>query len=141
MKEHLRKLAELQAERDQNEATWLRHILTLAAGALALLASFAAKEPSEGLAQSFLVATWICLAIGIGGGAAATYGTTDLARRLADTHREQINNWIETGQRMELVSRVQMNWWLRKCKVLMLVSLLAGVLCLTAYAIITTLGL
>ena len=49
----IEKVALLNKESDEREATWLRHVLTLAGGALALLAALRQPEPLEGLDRDF----------------------------------------------------------------------------------------
>ena len=49
----IEKVALLNKESDEREATWLRHVLTLAGGALALLAALRQPEPLEGPRPGF----------------------------------------------------------------------------------------
>ena len=116
----------------QNEATWLRHILTLAGGALTLLAVLGPTPPPEGVSQYLLAATWAFLGIGIASGAAATYLDVDRAKKSTEMLLQMLK-----GHSPPVRSR---NIYLLLCKHVMIVSLLAAVLCLAGYAIINTLG-
>ena len=67
--------ADLQNKALEVEAAWLRHIRTLAAGALAVLAGLEPTVPETGPARHLLAATWACLGLGIVTGGAAIHLT------------------------------------------------------------------
>ena len=135
------KFVELDEKQAQSEALWLRQLLTLAAGALAILAGLGPDAPSESFAQYFLAATWACLAIGISSGGAATYIATDRAKAAADAYGEELHKSINQRDYKPQLLWASPTPILRICKPLMIFSLLAAVLSLAAYAIITTLNL
>ena len=141
MYENLRKLVELTDDVQQAETVWLRHVLTLAAGALAILAGLGLEVPpdDDGLARYFLAATWACLGLGIASGAAATYVETSRARDAARRFLEELARSIEDETPMPAEIVAHSNWLLRGCKPLMIFSLLTAVVCLVAYSAITTL--
>ena len=139
-------LVKENSKHEERETVWLRQILTLAAGALAagalaILAGLGPDAPSDGLAQYFLAATWACLGVGITSGAAATYVTVNLTKRIADKLREALVETAEHGEPKSEVFGANKNRWLVLSKWIMTCSLLTAVLCLAAYAMIRTLGL
>ena len=139
MYEKIEKYAGLVKKGHEVEVAWLRQILTLAAGALALLAGLGPEVPADGLARLLLAATWACLGVGIIAGAAATYVEVDRARASADVFGEQISRELDMKPTRSLIP-VPTNRLFLLCKPLMVVSLLAAVVCLTGFAIITTLA-
>ena len=135
----LKRIVELDEKRDEQQALWLRQILTLAAGALAILAGLGPAAPTEGPAKYFLSATWASLGIGIVSGAAATYLAVSHANKTANTYRAQFNKDIENKTQSKGFIHVPRNKWLARSMPVMIFSLLAAVLCLAAYAIVVTL--
>ena len=161
----------LDRERDEREAIWLRQVLILASGALAVLAGLGPAVPSEGLAKYFLTATWGLLGVGITTGAAATYTAANHAKRVAERYRSHLEE--STARVDEYEERIRKSDMFRKSedaieersdieveidygpgydtvpknkalvvsKSAMILSLLVAVLCLATYAIIRTLGI
>lgn len=166
----IEKVVQLDRESDEREAIWLRQVLVLAAGALAVLAALGPAAPPGGAAQALLAATWGLLGLGIASGAAATYMAVDHAKRVAKRYRKHIVDSIDRIEEFE--GRIEHSGDFREstdaieessdieeeisdgpgldtvprsvvlvaCKPVMLLSLLAAVLCLAAYAITTTLA-
>ena len=138
--QRLRHFADLISKGHESEAIWLRQILTLAAGALALLAGLGPDVPPEGLGKYLLVTTtWAGLGLGIVFGAAATYIETDRATRSAAAFGEYLVRLLEQKPSLPFVS-VPVNKLYVVCKPLMVISLLISVCSLTFFAIITTLA-
>ena len=117
----------------------LRQILTLAAGALALLAGLGPDIPSDGPSKYLLATTWAGLGLGIVFGAAATYIDADRAMRSAVLFSKHLLRVIEQESSSPLIP-VPPNRLYALCKPLMVISLLIAVVCLTAFAITTTLA-
>ena len=143
----LEKLADLTNRALEAEAAWLRQILTVAGGALALLAGLGPEVPAEGSARDFLAATWVLLGFGIVTGSAATYAVVSRAKWIASAFRAELERphaaRIEKKDPPELAwahLQLRMNPILQLCKPLMVFSLLAAVFCLTAYAMEITLA-
>ena len=129
---------ELRKKSIDTEIVWTRQILTLAAGALALLAGLGPDVPAEGYARYFLATTWVCLGFGIVAGAAATYLAAHLAGQEAeDALLEAVLRTDTPPSPRKVFEWTNRLLWL--CMPLMVVSLLAAVICLTAYAALTTL--
>ena len=139
MNQKIEQYADLVNKGLEIEVVWLRQILTLAAGALALLAGLGPEVPPDGPARLLLAATWACLGLGIIAGAAATYVEVDRARSSANAFGEQITRELHKKPTRKLIS-VRTNRVYLLCKPLMIVSLLAAVVCLAGFAIITTLA-
>ena len=72
MNQKIEQYADLVNKGFEVEVVWLRQILTLAAGALALLAGLGPEVPPDGPARLVLAATCAFLAFGIIAGAAPT---------------------------------------------------------------------
>ena len=83
MEPRIKQYVELITKEHEVEVTWLRQILTLAAGALALLAGLGPDVPSDGLGKYLLATTWAGLGLGIVAGAAATYIEVNRAKTAA----------------------------------------------------------
>ena len=81
--QRIKQYAYLISKGHEIEATWLRQILALAAGALALLAGLGPYVPPEGPSKYFLATTWVGLGLGIIFGAVATYIDADRATKSA----------------------------------------------------------
>ena len=140
LQEGVEEIWRLDEKRYEQEAVWLRQILTLSAGALAILAGLGPPVSSEGFAQYFLAATWAFLGMGIASGAAATYLVVNRANKLALSYREKLAQKTRERDESAFVIYAPRNPWLSRCKPMMICSLLGAVLCVTAYAIVTTLG-
>lgn len=139
MQDKFEKYADLVNRGHRAEVAWFRHVLTLAAGALALLVGLGPENPPNGPARWLLAATWACLGLGIILGAAATYVEVDWARSSARAYGEQISRELNNKPTKQLVS-VPTNRVFALCKPLMILTLLAAVGCLTAYSMIRTLA-
>lgn len=118
------------------EVSWYRHILTLSAGALALLAGFPPEEQVPKLSLTFLISAWVLLGLGIILGAIATYTEVYrrnyLARRLWLLWQDHIH---EHSIPEELLEEKTVPLYLRLSKVWMLVVLSIALICFVAYAI------
>ena len=139
MEQRIKQYAELITTGHEVEVTWLRQILTLAAGALVLLAGLGPDIPSDGPAKYLLATTWAGLGLGIVAGAAATYVEVNRAGTAAIRFGEHLLRIIENQPSSPLIS-IPPNRLYVICKPLMIISLLVAVVCLTAYAITTTLA-
>ena len=139
MEQRIKQYAELITKGHEVEVTWLRQVLTLAVGALALLAGLGPDVPSDGLGKYLLATTWAGLGLGIVAGAAATYVEVNRATTAAIRFGEHLLRIIENQPSSPLIS-LPPNRLYVICKPVMLISLLVAVVCLTAYAITTTLA-
>ena len=136
-----KQLIELRQKQADLQANWDRQAVTLASGALALLAGLGPPTPA-GFEKYFLAATWVFLGLGIVSGAAATYLHVSAAKNLANKFHEQLLNSIQNDR--ELSPNVPIVAHPHKVfswsKPLMVISLLLAVCNLVAYAVITTIG-
>lgn len=139
MYEKIEKYANLVRKSHEVEVAWLRHVLTLAAGALALLAGLGPEVPADGPARFLLAATWAFLGAGIVAGAGATYIEVDRARSSVNVYGEQIQRELD-NQPTKAVMSAPTNRLFELCKPAMILSLLGAVVCLTAYSIGITLA-
>lgn len=136
---HLEHLTLLQQKHLDAEGAWLRQLLALAAGGLALLAGL--SPPATGIGRYFLAGTWVFLGTGILAGAAATYAEADRAARLADRFREELQRSLAEPEHPPMCAIVaaspsKIYSW---AKPVMLTALPGAVACLVTYATITTL--
>ena len=138
MDEKWAKYNDLLRKSFEADITWIRQILTLAAGAFALLVGLGLDVPSEGSARYFLAATWVCLGLGVLAGAAAIYLDAHFAWQDAVDASFQARLKTDTppspSRTFEWTTTL-----LGLCKPLMVVSLLTAVICLATYAVMTTL--
>ena len=139
MEQRIKQYAELITKGQEVEATWLRQVLTIAAGTLALLAGLGPDVPSDGAGKYLLATTWAGLGLGIVAAAAATYIEVNRARTAAIHFGEHLLRIMENQPSSPLIS-IPPNRIYVISKPVMLVSLLVSVVCLTAYAITTTLA-
>ena len=137
--QQIRQYVDLISKGHEIEATWLRQILTLAAGALALLAGLGPEIPSDGPSKYLLATTWAGLGLGIVFGAAATYIETDRAKKSTVLFGEHLLRVMEQESSSPIIP-VPPNRLYVLCKPLMVISLLIAVISLTAFAITTTLA-
>ena len=137
--ERIKQYADLISKGHEIEATWLRQILALAAGALALLAGLGPYVPPEGPSKYFLATTWVGLGLGIIFGAVATYIDADRATKSAVLFGKHLLRVVEKKPSSPLIA-VPPNKLYVICKPLMVISLLIAVVFLVAFAITTTLA-
>ena len=141
MEQRIKQYAELITKGHDVEVTWLRQVLTLAAGTLAILAGLGPDVPSEEPDKYLLATTWAGLGLGIVTGAAATYVEVNRARTAAVRFGEHLLRITENqNQPSSPLISIPPNRLYVICKPVMLISLLVAVACLTAYAITTTLA-
>ena len=137
----VKQLIELRQKQADAQATWERQVVTVASGALALLAGLGPPTPT-GVGKYFLAATWVFLGLGIVFGAAATYLHVSAAKNLANKFQEQLLNSIQNEKDLSpnvpIVAHPNKIYSLSKP--VMVVSLLLAVCCLVTYAVITTIG-
>jgi len=136
----IKQLVELQNEANLLSAAWLRQLLTLASGSLAILAGLSPHTHSN-IDKYFLVATWVFLGLGIIFGAAATYLEVNRASRLVLEFRSQVELSLHAGQDGQLSSLIfahPQKFYLAS-KYIMVYSLLLSVVSLVSYAVLSTL--
>ena len=137
--QRIKQYADLISKGHEIEANWLRQILALAAGALALLAGLGPDVPSDGSSKYFLATTWAALGLGIVFGAVATYIDADRATKSAVLFGKHLLRDIEGKPSSPLIAVPPSRLYVI-CKPLMVTSLLIAVVCLTAFSITTTLA-
>lgn len=135
---HVNQLLELRQRQSDLQAAWLRQLLTLAAGGLALLVGL--RPPAAGIGQYFLAGTWILLGVGICSGAAATFLEVHAAKTLATRFQSALIQALQEGRDLssgDLVVATPHRFfaWSRY---LMVASLLLAVCCLVVYAVLAT---
>lgn len=140
VREQVERLTRLAGEAQEAEQTWIRLILSLAAGAFALLAGIQPEVPPEGdLVRIILAATWGCMGLGILFGAVATYVGPARKQAIALSMAEAIKVKLEGGRPSDLLS-APVSPIYPLSKALMVISLLSAVVGLTLYAILSTMA-
>lgn len=137
--EALEQLMELQSRHQTLHGDWLKHLLTLAVGALTVLSSLR-PEPATPIEAYLLAATWAFLGAGIIFGAAATYSQVSIAKRFARRVQEQIERDIHAGRPVlaePVIENASIVFSLMPP--LMVLSLLSGVCSLVAFSVSATL--
>lgn len=136
----IKQLAESQNEANNLSSAWLRQLLTLASGALAILAGLSPHTHSN-IDKYCLAATWVFLGIGIIFGSAATYLEVNLAKKIATEIRSQVSQSIHEGKGDQIKSLIVVppNKFFLASKYIMVFSLLLSVVSLVIYAVISTL--
>ena len=135
--ESLKKLVALADEAHDAEAAWLRQILTLATGALALLVGLGPESPTDTASRLLLAGTWVSLGLGIVFGAAATYLVVERAMKATLAVSKKARIEAEGGIPPTMVS-VPINSLYIYCKPVMIISLLVAVVCLTGFSVLST---
>ena len=138
----LQKFAMLKDKRAAVQATWYRHILTLACAGLALLSGLTPKVP-HGCAQFFLACTWFFLGLGIIAGGAATYLEVNLANKISHQFHKALLQSLEDGTNLSATPLISANAnkIFSLAKPVMLISLIIAVINLVCASIITTLSI
>lgn len=132
-------LLELQQNYRVLHADWMKHLLTLAAGALTVLTSLR-PEPTTPIESYLLAATRASLGAGIIFGAAATYLQVNIAKRLARRVQEQIAQDRLAGRPIleePVIENASIIFSLMP--LLMVLSLLGSVCSLVAFSVSATL--
>ena len=134
--DHMRQFETALRETNDLETAWSRHILTMAAGVLALTVSLVSSIPESALAEYLLLATWALLVVAVCSGCAATYGQINAMRRAVRDYAEKLNEARITGRHVETVNVAAAPWfgWMQP---VMIVAFILSVLFLTGYGIIT----
>jgi hypothetical protein len=139
---HLNHLFELADERNQLRFAWLRNILTIATGTLALLVALRPTGHLSAEQKCSLIACWIFLGAGIIFGAIATYGEVAMASELAKRFKEELLKVAQETGRWEVTTPVvaKPHWIWQACQAAMCICLLLGVVALVVYATLGTLS-
>lgn len=139
----LKQLDDLYAQWQDKENEWYQRLLTLAAGAVTLLALFppASDDPQQATqADHLLAATWVLLGAGLLSGGAATYLRVKIAQNRLRAFREQLVNNAGTEASRELVFPKPPPKTLLWSRNVMVISLLLAVVCLVAYSVLRVLA-
>ena len=144
-KRELQQLIDLLQESYKQETAWCQHLLTLATGALTLLAIFQ-SDLSGGLPQSPQIAwllgtTWFFLGMGIVSGFAATYRQVNLAQRQAMALWKELGKSLDNREPGDAIMSPSQPKILRPSKTVMVWSLLLAVVSLVTYSILRALTL
>jgi hypothetical protein len=141
MKEKLKSLEDLTNEQNRLQYAWIRQILTLSSGGLALLVALHPEVPSEGIEKYLLVTTWIALGLGILSGSGAAYAEVSLAADLRANYEKEILKILEgTNDPENLLIFGAPSWIFSACKKIMVSSLIVSVVSLVGYAVLRTLN-
>jgi uncharacterized membrane protein YidH (DUF202 family) len=140
LKEKLKTLEGLADRQNQANSAWIRQILTLASGGLALVVAFHPDAPNNEIEKYLLVVTWISLGTGILSGAAAAYTEVSLARNLVYQYQEELQKILREriDRPMPTVVGAPSIICLISRRV-MVSSLLVSVVSLVGYAVLRTL--
>lgn len=131
----LKQLLELQNKHQVLAADWLKHLLTLATGALAVLSGLR-PAAAAGLESYLLAGTWLFLGTGIVFGASATFLQVHHTRRLAARFRdEMLRNIQEDRPALSEPVIVNPNIFFSCSPPLMVGSLLLAVCCLVGFSV------
>ncbi|MEO1750693.1 hypothetical protein [Thiofaba sp. EF100] len=133
----LQQLNDLHARARELETAWLRQLLTLAAGALAVLVGLA--PPATGIGKWFLAAAWLSLGAAICSGALAIGQQAVLEKARANAFQEELMRSLDEGRSPRPVVSTLPPLY-RIARSTMLVSLLASVAFLVVYAVLRTLS-
>jgi len=117
------------------ETTWYRHLVTIAAGILAITVSFQTSTPTSLTAQYLLLTTWLSLVVSICAGVAATYAQVSAQKSFIDSFEEQILKPLAEGANEMPLVAVQgtPRIWLVYSRYVMVFSLVLSILLLAAY--------
>lgn len=130
--DHMNRFEGAIRDRNDLETAWCRHILTMAAGVLALTVSLVSSVPESMLAGNLLLGTWGLLVVAVCSGCAATYAQANAMNRAVRAYGEEIATAQTTGRPVGTVN-VQAASWFRWAKSVMVVSFVLSVLFLSGY--------
>lgn len=140
-REELQQLLDLQNEHLSLSAEWLKHMLTLAVGALAVLSGLRPEVVSS--IQAYLLSgTWVSLGLGIVFGAGATFLQVHHTRRLAAQFRAEMIRSLKEGRSSigePVIAKPSIIFSLAPPA--MVICLLLAVLCLVTFSVAAALGL
>ena len=140
MQENVEEFKNIVSRLHKLDMDWYRHLLTLATGSLVIMSTFISDTPDQGMARYFQAATWVFLGIGILAGVGATYAPISRTANLAGKFLKELQNGEFQDTPSKTISAYPSVRFLI-CRRLMVISLLLAVICLTVYAVITTLTL
>jgi hypothetical protein len=143
MREKLKDYQNLNERRNHSDYVWIRQILALSSGGLALLVAF--QPDSVTLIQGYLLsATWVLLGLGVLSASGAAYEEVSLADNLLVSFRESLLKNLEdeeeTNKPLGPIEAKPGKLY-SMCKKVMVVSLLLSVVSLVSYAVTRTLGI
>ncbi len=121
------------------ETEWYRHMLSLAAGALALLAGLSPAVPAAAVGRYLLAATWVFLGAGILAGAGATYYGARRVRLRSRDLAKRIDAHVEEGKPLTELVVHKKPVILKLCRPVTWLTLLTAVVCLVGYAVVIAL--
>lgn len=137
MMEDLRQLVALKEKQNERLGNWVRFVMTIAAGGLALLLGTLQLPPDDIVARMLLASGLVFLGLGIVFGAAASHLEIVIERKILEQYSDEIQQ-AAREQRSLLRSPViaaKPNWWQQKYKPGMMLSLLLAVVCFVAYGV------
>lgn len=136
----MEQLLELYHSHQVLQGEWLKHLLTLSVGALAVLSGLQ-PTANEGMSSYLLASTWFFLGAGIVSGAGATFLRVHLAHKLAARFHARMQQSIEDGYpALDEPAIAKPNIGFSLAPLVMAVSLLLAVCSLVAFSISTTLN-
>lgn len=122
------------------QGEWVKHLLALSVGALAVLSGLQ-PTANEGMSAYLLASTWFFLGTGIVSGACATFLRVHVAHRLATRFHAQMQQSIEADHpSVEEPVIAKPNIGFSLSPLIMSVSLLLAVCSLVAFSISITLN-
>jgi hypothetical protein len=136
----LKQLFDLADDRNKLYYAWLKNILTLATGTLALLVSLRHGTHLAEPQKYFLVASWIFLGIGIIFGASSIYGEVALATALTKNVKKHMLETYKEPAKFEAITPIvaQPHWFWKTSQYVMCFSLILAIIALVTYATIDT---
>ncbi|MBC2603693.1 hypothetical protein [Puniceicoccus vermicola] len=140
LKKKLQRFSRLSDEHSQVFFQWIRQVLTLASGSLAILVAFQSDTPIPCPEKYFLLTTWIALGLGILAGAFVAFLQVAIKGSLRRQCLEEIQKMeegISTGTKF--VSVGEASWVYTVSFYLMNVSFVIAVVSLVIYASFQTL--
>jgi len=140
MSDPVKLMSELAEKRNTAQATWNRHILTIASGGLALLVGLKPEIPPDALGKGLLAAAWAFLGLGILSGGAATHAEVSLAKNLALALQSRVMKKLDAGLPISEWTKdgplsANASWLGRVSCGVMVWSLLLAVISFVAYSV------
>ncbi|WP_110603197.1 hypothetical protein [Salinicola lusitanus] len=137
--ELLTKISELQDQLGQARAEWLKHVLSLAVGALAVLSAL--RPAAVTVTQSYLLAgTWLFLGAGIVAGAVATYLQIEILKRSINLLKDDVQRKAESfgsrPPRTAVFRVIRAPKTMRFAVPIMIITLLLAVCCLVGFSML-----
>ncbi len=134
LKENIEKLIKISEERQNAFSAWLRNIITIAAGLIAVLVSLKSNKTENELTHSIFFATIGLLSLGILCGCIVLYNEIVLLNRMMTIQKKFVGRLLEGSAESLLLEVLENAWYYKPAFLICKISFLLSLIALTWYA-------